>query len=102
MVGRENEKVDALTTQATKLRLHEYNFEMEVNSSKARVGVYFKKSIMHQRRFEFEGIDSHLIIIDLKCCITTPIFFKVTMSLLFWVFDKFLHLVSQFSLKHSH
>ena len=53
------------------LDLRGFAFELENNSLKARVGIYVKNSIKYVRRMDLEGIDSHLVIIDISCLVKT-------------------------------
>ena len=48
------------------LTLRDYNLEIEKNSVKGRVAIYIKNGINYVRRTELEGIDSHLVIVDIK------------------------------------
>ena len=48
------------------LRIANYNFELETNSVKSRVGYYISKSVSYVRRFDLEGTDSNIIIVDLE------------------------------------
>ena len=44
-----------------------YNYESEVNSIKARTGIYIKNNVSYKRRNDLEGVDSHMIIVDIIC-----------------------------------
>ena len=48
------------------LNLKDDQFELEVNSVKLRTEIYIKKSIAYRRRYQLEGADSHIAVIDLK------------------------------------
>ena len=41
---------------------------MELNSAKSRVGVYASKSVEYTRMSHLEGVDSHIVIIDISNC----------------------------------
>jgi hypothetical protein len=43
-----------------------FNYESEVNSIKSRVGIYVRQKINYVRRFDLEGTNSHVVIIDVK------------------------------------
>ena len=48
------------------LSLPDYCFEAEVNSKKSRVGLFVKNTIKYARRVDLEGVDSHLIVVDIR------------------------------------
>ena len=48
-----------------------YLMELEQNSVKSRVGFYISKSVSYVRRFDLEGKDSNLIIIDVEGTLNT-------------------------------
>jgi exonuclease III len=48
------------------LSLPDYCLEVEVNSVKSRVGLFIKNTVSYTRKFDLEGVDSHLIIVDIK------------------------------------
>ena len=50
------------------LNLMNFNFELEKNTVKVRVGVYLNKSVEYTRMFQLEGVDSHIIVIDVPNC----------------------------------
>ena len=69
----ENE-IDVLLVQETEiekdfdcylLNIPGYKFEMEVNDTKSRVGTFIKNSIKYERCTELEGVNKHLVIIDI-------------------------------------
>ena len=71
----EEYEIDILSMQETeidnKLNHEElsnanYNLELETNSVKSRVGYYISKSVSYVRRFDLEGTDSNIIIVDLE------------------------------------
>ena len=47
------------------LRFKGYDLEIEKNSVKSRVGMYVKREIQYIRRADLEGVDSHIIVIDI-------------------------------------
>ena len=47
------------------LTINNYSFEIEQNSIKSRVGIYINKNIKYTRRHELEGVDAHVIVIDI-------------------------------------
>ncbi len=49
------------------LSLPEFNYESEINNVKSRVGMYIRSKINYVRQTELEGINSHIVIIDIKC-----------------------------------
>ena len=68
-----NEKIDLLCLQETELNknldhnllsFRGYCYESENNSALSRVGIYIKSELNYVRRSELEGINSHLIILD--------------------------------------
>ena len=69
------EKIDVLCLQETDLAANldsnllsfpGYCYESEVNTYRARVGIYVNARINFVRRTDLEGTNSHLIIIDIK------------------------------------
>jgi endonuclease/exonuclease/phosphatase family metal-dependent hydrolase len=69
------EKIDILCLQETdldhnldhnQLSFSGYNYESESNSFRSRVGIYTKTNINYVRRTDLEGLDSHLVIIDIQ------------------------------------
>ena len=50
------------------LNIKNYNFELENNSSKARVGIYISKNVEYKRMRHLEGVDSHIVVLDLSNC----------------------------------
>ena len=48
------------------LNLKNFQLEIERNSLKSRCGIYIKKSIAYTRMYHLEGVDSHIVIIDLE------------------------------------
>ena len=48
------------------LNLPNYVLEVKENSVKSRVGIYIKNKVKYLRQFEMEGVDSHLMIVDIK------------------------------------
>ena len=42
-----------------------YKFEVEENSKKSRVGLFVKNTVNYVRRADLEGVDSHLIVVDI-------------------------------------
>ena len=42
-----------------------YNYEGESNTKKARAGTYIRDNLSYFRRSDLEGVDSHLVIVDL-------------------------------------
>ena len=78
----EENDIDILCMQETEvmkdiaeneLKLTGYSLELEGNSLKSRVGFYISKSLNYQRKFELEGTDSNLIIIDVEGTVNTRI-----------------------------
>ena len=69
-----SENIDVLCVQETEiehgfatelLTINNYSFEIEQNSIKSRVGIYINKNIKYTRRHELEGVDAHVIVIDI-------------------------------------
>ena len=50
------------------LSIQNYNFEIELNSVKARVGISVKNNVGYTRMRHLEGVDSWLVIIDFCNC----------------------------------
>ena len=50
------------------LSIKDYNLEIELNSVKSRVGVYINKSVEYMRMSNLEGVNSHIVIIDIPNC----------------------------------
>ena len=48
----------------SELKTSNYCLELEINSVKSRVGFYISKKLNYVRRIDLEGINSHVIIID--------------------------------------
>ena len=70
-----SENLDVLCLQETELlhnldhnlmSLNGYVYESEINCKLSRVGVYLKSEINYVRRFDLEGRDLHLIVIDVR------------------------------------
>ena len=70
----EEKNIDILCMQETEvtdninikeLSTSKYCLELENNSVKARVGIYITKKLNYIRRTDLEGINSHIVIIDL-------------------------------------
>ena len=47
------------------LSVSQYCLELENNSVKSRVGLYISKDINYVRRTDIEGLNSHIVIIDI-------------------------------------
>ena len=47
------------------LKIKNYQFELEKNSLKARTGVYINNEVRYKRMSHLEGVDSHILVIDL-------------------------------------
>ena len=47
------------------MNLKNYDLELEKNSIKARTGVFIKQSVNYKRKLDLEGVNSHLVIIDI-------------------------------------
>ena len=47
------------------LNLNNYCLEVENNSVKARVGMFISNNVNYKRMHQLEGINSHIIIIDI-------------------------------------
>ena len=50
-----------------------YSLEVETNSLKSRTAIYIKNGIRYNRRYDLEGNNSHLVIIDVKAEVDTRI-----------------------------
>ena len=50
------------------LRLKNYQFELEKNTLKSRTGIYISNCVQYKRMERLEGINSNMVIIDLKGC----------------------------------
>ena len=70
----EENKIDILCMQETEvtnainineLSVSQYCLELENNSVKSRVGLYISKDINYVRRTDIEGLNSHIVIIDI-------------------------------------
>ena len=48
------------------LNIKGFDLEIEINSVKSRTGVYISKDINYSRKIELEGVNSHLIVIDIE------------------------------------
>lgn len=68
------EKIDVLCIQETEidissdvnlLKIPGFELELELNSTKSRVAVYVNNNVKYVRKTELEGVDSHLLVIDL-------------------------------------
>ena len=53
---------------AENLKINGYSLELEKNSIKSRTGMYIKNCVKYIRRVELEGIDVHMVIIELPDC----------------------------------
>jgi endonuclease/exonuclease/phosphatase family metal-dependent hydrolase len=69
------ENIDVLCLQETEIEINvdhtllsfpQFNYESEINSRRSRVGCYINSNISYVRRYELEGIDSHIVILDIK------------------------------------
>ena len=69
------ESIDILCLQETELEVNldhnllslpDFNYESEQNDRQARVGCYVKSNVVYNRRSDLEGVNSHLIILDVK------------------------------------
>ena len=69
------QKLDVLCMQETELpsdyparllSFRDYQIQVEVNSQKSRVAVYIKNCVKFTRRYDLEGVDSQLVIIDIQ------------------------------------
>ena len=76
----EEHEIDILSMQETEinnnlnhdeLRIANYSLELEKNSLKSRVGFYITKSVSYVRRYNLEGTDSNMIIIDVEGTLNT-------------------------------
>jgi hypothetical protein len=70
-----NKKIDILCLQETELRINfdhnllsfpGVNYESEINDTCSRVGVYINSNIDYTRRNDLEGLNSHLVILDIE------------------------------------
>ena len=70
-----NEKIDIMCVQETELITNldhnllsfpGFNFESEICTSKSRVGTYINSSLKYVRRSELEGVDCHIVILDIS------------------------------------
>ena len=70
----QNKNIDILCLQEVEvdynldpsiLIIKNYQFELENNSLKARTGVYINNEVSYKRMIHLEGVDSHIIVIDL-------------------------------------
>ena len=68
-------KIDILCLQETEIEINidhkllslpGFNFESEIGGSKSRVGTYVNSNLNYIRRPDLEGVNSHLVIIDVK------------------------------------
>ena len=50
-----------------------YNVELEMNTTKKRVGFYIQSSVNYVRRMDLEKADHHVAIVDIKCSVSTCI-----------------------------
>ena len=69
------EKIDVLCLQETELpynldhslmSLVDFQYESELNTVRSRVGMYVRSGLKYVRRQDLEGINSHIIVIDVK------------------------------------
>ena len=69
------ESIDILCLQETELEVNldhnllglpDFNYESEQNDRQARVGCYVKSNVVYNRRSDLEGVNSHLIILDVQ------------------------------------
>ena len=76
----EENEIDILCMQETEvmkdinhneLKISGYLMELELNTTKSRVGFYISKSVRYVRRVDLEGSDSNLIIIDVEGTLNT-------------------------------
>jgi exonuclease III len=70
-----NEKIDILCLQETELQINlDHNqlsfpgacYESEINDLCSMVGVYINSNINYTHRFDLEGRNSHLVIMDIE------------------------------------
>ena len=70
------EKIDILCLQETEVEINldhnllnfpGVNFESETNDVRSRVGIYIKANVDYIRRRDLEGVNTHLVIVDVKC-----------------------------------
>ena len=68
-------EIDILSLQETELEkdfdqsllnIPGYNLEVETNNVKSRVVMYIKNSIKYERCYVLEGVNNHLVIIDVN------------------------------------
>ena len=68
-------EIDMLSMQETEimnnlnydeLKIADYSLDLEKNSMKSRVGFYFARNVNYVRKFDLEGTDSNMIIIDIE------------------------------------
>ena len=48
------------------LNIKGYDLEIETNSVKSRTGIYISKDINYSRKIDLEGVNSHIIVIDIE------------------------------------
>ena len=69
------EQIDILCLQETELlnnldhklmKFPGFEYESEINNTCARVGCYLNSNISYVRRYDLEGVNSHMIVIDIK------------------------------------
>ena len=60
---QETEVTNAINTN--ELSVSQYCLELENNSVKSRVGLYISKDINYVCRTDLEGLNSHIVIIDI-------------------------------------
>ena len=70
-----SEKIDILCLQETELitnldhslmSFNDYTFESETNNVKSRTGMYIRTGTKYLRRLDLEGVNSHMVVIDVK------------------------------------
>ena len=50
------------------LAIKNFDFELELNSVKSRVGIYTSKIVEYTRMIHLEGVDSYIAIMDISNC----------------------------------
>ena len=69
-----DEKIDILCMQETEIEINvdcsllsfpSYIYESENNTTKSRVGCYVNSKLSYARRADLEGLNSHLVILDI-------------------------------------
>jgi hypothetical protein len=70
-----SEKIDKLCLQETELIINldhnlmsfnDYTFESETSNVKSRTGMYVRLGTKYLRRLDLEGLNSHMVIIDIN------------------------------------